>query len=96
VDLASQRAFASALDVLARRGATIVLVAHELGPIAPLIGRTVVMRDGRVAYDGLPSAESHEPEHHHGHHHPDQGTHGSDYIPAISAPIGGPNRGSRS
>ena len=31
-----------------------MLVAHELGPLAPLIGRTVVMRDGRVAYDGPP------------------------------------------
>ena len=33
-------------------GATIVLVAHELGPMAPLIDRAVVMRDGRIAYDG--------------------------------------------
>ena len=31
---------------------TIVLVAHELGPMAPLIDRAVVMRDGRIAYDG--------------------------------------------
>ena len=39
------------------RGATIVLVAHELGPLAPLIDRAVVMRDGRVAYDGPPLAD---------------------------------------
>ena len=31
-----------------------MLVAHELGPLAPLVDRAVVMRDGRVAYDGPP------------------------------------------
>ena len=43
--------------VLKERGATIVLVAHELGPMEPLIDRAVVMRDGRVAYDGPPLAQ---------------------------------------
>ena len=87
VDLQSQQAFADALQVLVDRGATIVLVAHELGPLAPLIGRTVVMRDGRVAYDGQPIASAHEIEHHHGHHHPDLRTEGSDYAPTVVSPI---------
>jgi zinc transport system ATP-binding protein len=52
VDLPNQVALASALDTLKQRGATIVLVAHELGPLAPLVDRAVVMRDGRIAYDG--------------------------------------------
>ena len=54
VDLANQEAFAHALSVLKSRGATIVLVAHELGPLAGLVDRSVVMRHGRVAYDGAP------------------------------------------
>ncbi|MFC6286746.1 metal ABC transporter ATP-binding protein [Nocardioides sp. GCM10027113] len=57
VDLPNQRALADALAVLKQRGATVVLVAHELGPLAALVDRAVVMRDGRVAYDGPPLAE---------------------------------------
>ncbi len=44
----------TALGSLVERGATIVLVAHELGPLGALVDRAVVMRDGRVAYDGPP------------------------------------------
>ena len=36
---ANQRALADALRVLKARGATVVLVAHELGPMAPLVDR---------------------------------------------------------
>ena len=58
VDLPNQQALADALAPCSRtRGATIVLVAHELGPLAPLVDRAVVMRDGRVAYDGPPLAD---------------------------------------
>ena len=39
---------------LKARGATVVLVAHELGPMASLVDRAVVMRDGRIVYDGPP------------------------------------------
>ena len=76
VDLPNQRALADALRQLKSRGSTIVLVAHELGEMAPLVDRAVVMRDGRIAYDGPPLAdhEVHHPEfgeahtHHHHHH----------------------------
>jgi zinc transport system ATP-binding protein len=80
VDLASQQAFAAALERLVAGGATIVLVAHELGPIAPLIARTVVMRDGRLVYDGAPvaSAEAH-------HHDLDRPP--SDHAPTVASPI---------
>jgi zinc transport system ATP-binding protein len=87
VDLPSQHAFADALQVLVDRGATIVLVAHELGPMAPLIGRTMVMRDGRKAYDGQPVASAHEIEHHHGHHHVDLQRSGPDYVPVVASPL---------
>ncbi|MBZ5735851.1 metal ABC transporter ATP-binding protein [Nocardioides sp. TRM66260-LWL] len=57
VDLPNQQALADALGVLKADGATIVLVAHELGPLAPLVDRSVVMRDGRVVHDGRPLAD---------------------------------------
>jgi zinc transport system ATP-binding protein len=73
VDMPSQQALARALAVLKRRGATIVLVAHELGPLAGLVDRAVVMRDGRIVHDGAPLAdhEVHAPElgDPHTHHH---------------------------
>jgi zinc transport system ATP-binding protein len=71
VDVQSQQAFADALSTLVARGATIVLVAHELGPLGPLVDRAVVMRDGRVAYDGPPidAFTDADPLHDHAHHH---------------------------
>ena len=76
VDLPSQQALADALGRLKAAGATVVLVAHELGPLAPLVDRAVVMRDGRITYDGPPLAD-HEVHHpsfgdpHTHHHHTD-------------------------
>ena len=67
VDLAHQQVFADLLVTLTERGVTVVLVAHELGPLAPLITRSVVMRDGRVAYDG-PPVEAFTDVHAHAHH----------------------------
>ena len=58
VDLPNQHALAAALGRLKDDGATIVLVAHELGPLAPLVDRAVVMRDGRKAYDGPPLSDA--------------------------------------
>lgn len=77
VDLANQQALAEALTALTLRGATVVLVAHELGPLAPLVDRAVVMRDGRVVYDGRP-LDDHAVHHpvfggSHTHHHGETG-----------------------
>jgi zinc transport system ATP-binding protein len=55
VDLISQQAIADALATLADRGATIIVVLHELGPFAPLIDRAIALREGRICYDGPPS-----------------------------------------
>ena len=75
VDAANQEILAATLRKLVERGSTLLLVAHELGPLAPLIGRVVVMRDGHVRYDGapLPAGEGayHEPHPGHGDHHHD-------------------------
>jgi len=68
VDAASQEAFAAALGEFAAGGGTILLVAHELGPLRPLIDRAVVVHEGRIAHEGIPP----EPAGHHadpGHDH---------------------------
>lgn len=63
VDADSQDTLAGALGHLSRAGGSVVLVAHELGPLAQLIGRAVVLGGGRVLSDGPPP----EPEGHHAH-----------------------------
>lgn len=88
VDLPNQQALADALGRLKERGATILLVAHEIGPMMPLIDRSVVMRDGRVAYDGPPLTQEvashthHAHEHEHGHEHG-----GHDHAPHVASPF---------
>jgi zinc transport system ATP-binding protein len=72
VDLPSQQAFAVALGRLVAKGTTVLLVLHELGALAPLIGRAVVLRAGRVVHDGAPppAVDHHAaPEHDHVHPH---------------------------
>jgi len=81
VDLPNQQALADCLGVLSGRGATVVLVAHELGPMAPLVDRAVVMRDGRIEYDGPPLSEDAV----HGHHHQTPGSH--DHAPHVGSPL---------
>lgn len=57
VDSANQEILAATLrGLVEQRGRTLLLVAHELGPLEPLIGRVLVMRDGHIRYDGAPVA----------------------------------------
>ncbi|MGI5203094.1 metal ABC transporter ATP-binding protein [Spirillospora sp. CA-108201] len=56
VDAGSQAALASALHELARAGRTVVLVAHELGPMEPLVTRTVELGHGRVVRETAPQS----------------------------------------
>jgi len=71
VDLATQRLLADTLARLVAGGTTILLVAHELGPLDGLIGRAVVLRDGVVAHDGPPPvAAGHHGQPGHDHVHP--------------------------
>jgi zinc transport system ATP-binding protein len=68
VDAASQASLAVTLAQLVARGTTVLLVAHELGPVASLISRTVVVRDGAIVYDGPPRTDTPEgSEHDHPH-----------------------------
>ena len=75
VDADSQDTLAGALGHLSHAGGSVVLVAHELGPLADLIGRAVVLSRGRVVSDGPPpKPEGHHaaPTHVHLHPHADQ------------------------
>ena len=96
VDLPSQQSLADSLRALKERGATIVLVAHELGPLADLVDRAVVMRDGRKIHDGRPLAdhEVHAPwlgeghtHHHHDHGHGHHPGSAHDHAPHVSSPL---------
>ncbi|MDX6223653.1 MAG: zinc transport system ATP-binding protein [Frankiales bacterium] len=71
VDSESQQAFAVALEAVHASGTTVLLVAHELGPLAPLISRAVILRAGRVEYDGPPPAHV-VPDHDHVHPHDEE------------------------
>lgn len=69
VDLASQGVFTAAIRERVAHGTTVVLVSHDLGPMDSLIDRSVVLRRGRVVYDGAPTgSETHA--HVHAHHGP--------------------------
>lgn len=76
VDAASQAAFADALTGFAPSGGTVLLVAHELGPLAPIVSRAVVLHHGRIVHDGpVPQPAGHhaDPDHDHVHPHaPDE------------------------
>ena len=52
VDHQTQEVLARTLSDRLAAGCSVLLVAHELGPLLPLIDRAVVMRDGHVAYSG--------------------------------------------
>ena len=93
VDVPSQERLAATLRDLVTEGATLVLVLHELGPMADLIDRTVVMRDGRVAYDGPPLASfmAADAEHAHVYHHPDL-DHRPVHAPGMASPLERPTQ----
>ena len=72
VDAASQETLAATLRDLVAEGRTIVLVAHELGPMEPLITRSVVLENGVIRHEGAPPAPQGEcarPGHDHVHPH---------------------------
>jgi zinc transport system ATP-binding protein len=71
VDAASQDAFADTLLKFQASGGTVLLVAHELGPLEPLIDRAVVVHHGRIAHAGaVPPPAGHHAEPGHDHVHP--------------------------
>lgn len=66
VDVEHQRLLAAVIEQRMSRGMAVVAVLHEVGALGPLIDRAVVLRDGRVVYDGDPQvlAASSSHDHH--------------------------------
>jgi zinc transport system ATP-binding protein len=72
VDARSQETLAETLRELVGQGRTVVLVAHELGPLEPLITRSVVLDHGRIVHEGVPPSPQGDcarPGHDHVHPH---------------------------
>ncbi|WP_242890383.1 metal ABC transporter ATP-binding protein [Actinomadura litoris] len=60
VDAGNQAALAATLRDLAGTGRTVVLVAHELGPMEPVVTRTVELEHGRLVRDTSSPADMRE------------------------------------
>jgi len=76
VDLASQEVLSQVLARLAERGATMLIVTHELQALRGVLTRIVQINGGRVSFDGTPAAHDRlqgalaaGPD---GHHHDDE------------------------
>ncbi|MET1132074.1 MAG: metal ABC transporter ATP-binding protein [Aeromicrobium sp.] len=70
IDAHSAEVFAGLLGELDERGTAIVMVAHELGPMAPLVDRAVHLESGLVEYEGPahgPGSQDHDHAHDHAH-----------------------------
>jgi zinc transport system ATP-binding protein len=71
VDATSQEAFANALRRFGAGGGTVIMAAHELGPLRPLVTRAVVVHHGRIVHSGpVPEPAGHHAEPGHEHVHP--------------------------
>ncbi len=55
VDAESQRRFRDALLAARARGATVLLVSHELGAVADDLDRVLLLSGGKIAFDGPPA-----------------------------------------
>jgi zinc transport system ATP-binding protein len=87
VDLASQEILSQVLARLAGRGATMLIITHELQALLGVLTRIVELKGGQITFDGTPSdhALSYHAmtTSHDGHHHHD------DEVPRTS-PAAGP------
>lgn len=71
IDHDSRESLARILTELQTQGKTLVTVLHEMGELAEVIQRAVVIEDGVIIHDGAPPApEQGHDHHHHDHQHP--------------------------
>ena len=90
VDLASQDILSQVFARLAGRGATMLIVTHELQAIRGVLTRIVELDGGRITFDG--NSADHDRWHgaattdHNGHHH--GGHHHDNATPAASTAVG--------
>lgn len=86
VDERSQHVLAEVLDRLAQREVTMLIVTHELAPLAGVVRRVVELSSGRVHFDGSLAQYAD-----HRHDELDQGCHPEDEPGrALHLPSGGP------
>jgi zinc transport system ATP-binding protein len=75
VDLASQQVLSQVLARLAGRGATMLIVTHELQAVRGVLTRIVQLHGGQVTFDGTPAdyarSQGAATSGHDGHHHDD-------------------------
>lgn len=74
IDLGTIETFVATIDRMQRAGTAVLVVLHETEAFAALLDRAVVLRHGRVVYDGPPPparAEHAAPTHEHSHAHPE-------------------------
>ncbi|NDR52473.1 ATP-binding cassette domain-containing protein [Actinomyces sp. 565] len=60
IDRASRAALAVTLDDLRAQGLTLLTVLHEMGELADVVERAVVLSEGRVVFDGPREALAHD------------------------------------
>lgn len=87
VDRNTQELLAGVAGRLKARGATIVMVLHELGCFRPLIDRSIVLADGRVMPPGYSHHEHDHDDHDHDHEgHDHRAAHGGHEIDEVERP----------
>ena len=76
VDLTSQEVLSQVLARLAQRGATMLIVTHELRAVRGVLTRIVQLDSGRMTFDGTPASYAQSAgassAGHDGHHHDDE------------------------
>lgn len=89
IDAHSAEVFAGLIGELDERGTAIVMVAHELGPLAPHVDRAVHLEAGLVEYEGPAEGPG---THDHAHDH----AHSSEPATTQPVPVEGPLPGGAS
>jgi iron complex transport system ATP-binding protein len=52
LDVVSRHRFLAQVETIGRAGTTLIFVTHHVEEIVPSVGRVILLKDGRVAYDG--------------------------------------------
>ncbi len=81
VDSSQQRALVHTLQRLTAQGVTLLIVTHELDALRSVLTRALVLREGRLVYDGALRAGL--ADHDHGEHHVDEQPPGAQMLPPL-------------
>src|SRR5438128_6680278 len=52
LDVVSRHRFLAQVEHVGRGGTTLIFVTHHVEEIVPSVGRVILLKDGRVAFDG--------------------------------------------